>query len=81
MTSAAFLGSVALDPMPPDQDVKGRLRDLIGIFNRAAPRAPGSGVSFLVPFVMPESDVAVKAVCGPGGDPEPVVTIMLLGEA
>ena len=86
MTSAAFSGSVALAPMPPDQDVKGRLRDLIGIFNRAEVRPPCNQKLFEVPCAPPESpiprEVALQAVCGPaaGDDPEPVITITLLGE-
>ena len=81
VTSTVFFGYVALDPMPPYQDLKGRLWDLVWMCSAAMRRASGSEVHFQVLFVMPESheprEVTLKAVCGPGDDPVPVLTIML----
>jgi hypothetical protein len=41
-------------------------------------------LQFQVLFVMPGEqtprEVTLKAVCGPGDDPVPVITIMLIGE-
>jgi len=84
ITSTAFFGYVALDPMPPGQDLKGRLWDLVWMFSVSARRNSGSTLLFQVLFVMPDSpeprEVTLKAVCGPGDDPAPVLTIMLEDE-
>jgi hypothetical protein len=84
ITSTAFFGYVALDPMPPGQDLKGRLWDLIWMFSVAMRRTSGSEVHFQILFVMPDSpeprEVTLKAICGPGDDPTPVLTIMRMDE-
>jgi len=85
ITSTAFFGYVALDPMPPTQDLKGRLWDLLHMFALAARRTSGEELLFKVLFVMNETgvepqEVTLKAVCGPGDDPAPVITIMRIEE-
>jgi len=84
ITSTAFFGYVALDPMPPGQDLKGRLWDLIWMFSVAMRRTSGSEVHFQILFVMPDSpeprEVTLKAIWGPGDDPTPVLTIMRMDE-
>ncbi|HPS21847.1 MAG TPA: hypothetical protein PLM60_00390 [Methanoregulaceae archaeon] len=69
----------------PGQSVEGRTWDLLWIFGCAARRSRhASTIQFRVLFVtMEESgsivteDVLLKAVCGPGDEGEPVITIML----
>ncbi len=67
------------------QSVEGRAWDLLWMFGCAARRSRhASTIQFRVLFVtMKESgsivteDLLLKAVCGPGDDAEPVITIML----
>ncbi len=69
----------------PGQSVEGRTWDLLWMFGCAAMRSRhASTIQFRVLFVtMKESgsiiteDVLLKAVCGPGDEGEPVITIML----
>lgn len=61
------------------QDVAGRLWDLLWIFSRAAQRAGArSTLQFQVYFVKNGRSRAetIKAVCGPGDDMAPVITLM-----
>jgi len=73
----------------PGQSVNGRLWDLVWMFSQAARRQNGSsdrityGVIFQVKTgkTRPRSEtVNVVAVCGPGDDGEPVITLMLPGD-
>src|SRR5664279_1397938 len=48
ITSTAFFGYVAPDPMPPGQDLKGRLWDLFSMFKLAAKRTDGPELLFKV---------------------------------
>ena len=99
ITSTAFFGYVAPDPMPPGQDLKGRLWDLFTMFKLAARKTSGPNLEFKVEFVLggirvgPAErpvkniddtwklvEVTLQAVCGPGDDPAPVITVMLRGE-
>jgi len=67
------------------QSVEGRTWDLLWMFGCAARRSRhASTIQFRILFVtMKESgsivteDVLLKAVCGPGDEGEPVITIML----
>ena len=77
----------------PGQSVTGRLWDLLHVFRVTASQARHSDrVLFNVAFLMPgpnerdrliqgpgehEEVVSFKAICGPGDDMKPVVTIML----
>jgi len=69
----------------PDQSVEGRTWDLLWMFGCAARRSRhASTIQFRVLFAtMKKSrstvteDVLLKAVCGPGDEGEPVITIML----
>ncbi|MHB1870813.1 MAG: DUF6573 family protein [Steroidobacteraceae bacterium] len=65
------------------QDETGRAWDVLTMFRLAA-RAGGQEIRFRVLFQMqagrPARLVELKAVCGPGDDAEPVVTIMLPDE-
>ena len=79
-----YLSPSFLDDLP-GQSVEGRTWDLLWMFGCAARRSRhASMIQFRVLFVtMKESgsivteDVLLKAVCGPGDEGEPVITIML----
>ena len=79
-----YLSPPYLDELP-GQSAEGRIRDLLWMFGCAARRSRhASTIHFRVLFVtMEESgsittdDVLLKAVCGPGDEGEPVITIML----
>lgn len=67
------------------QDETGRAWDVLTIF-RLAVRQGGSEIRFRVLFQMRCGDrglrsVELKALCGPGDNAEPVITIMLPDEA
>ena len=79
-----YLAPSYLDELP-GQSVEGRTWDLLLMFGCAARRSRhASTIQFRVLFVtMKESgsivteDLLLKAVCGPGDEGEPVITIML----
>ena len=79
----------------PDQDLTGRLWDLLWMLRMSANRSRGSSVIiFRVVFELLREraratgiihhrsgeTVELKAICGPGDDGEPVITVMLPGE-
>ena len=77
------------EPMPRCQDFSGRLWDLYTMFRHGMRRASGSTdrIRFSVLFQggpglrgRQKRIVSMIAVCGPGDDAEPVITIMLPGE-
>ena len=65
------------------QDEAGRLWDALWMFRRAARRG-GAEVTFTVLFLerpgRPPMARRLKAVCGPGDDASPVITLMLTNE-
>ncbi len=79
-----YLSPSYLDELP-GQSVEGRIWDLLWMFGCAARRSRhASTIQFRVLFVtLKESgsiitdDVLLKAVCAPGDESEPVITIML----
>jgi hypothetical protein len=86
MTATAFWEAVApIDgELPPGQDLKGRLWDVLMLLKAAIRSKPGEPdrIHFTVNVWNGEKSVPVQlwALCGPGDDLEPVVTIMLEGE-
>jgi len=66
------------------QDEKGRLWDILNMFRFAVKRSDGG--SELLFHVLVRNDniatklVTLKALCGPGNTPDPVLTIMLPDE-
>ncbi len=86
-----YLAPDYLDDLP-DQSVEGRTWDLLWMFGCAARRSRHvSTIQFRVLFVTRKEagpshpptvteDVLLKAVCGPGEEGKPVITIMLPGE-
>ena len=93
MTIAAFAKTVseADTPLPPCQDISGRLWDVLSVFKLAARRG-GSEIRFAVSVInwvyvdgkrvnrTRRETVILKALCGPGDNGEPVITIMLADE-
>ena len=85
LTAAARAKCVAVPPGVQCQDEAGRLWDVLWVFRSAARNANGQTLFFAVHVrdgnrrgVPPL--VRLKAVCGPGDDAAPVVTIMLPDE-
>lgn len=82
VTSQVWADYVTPDPrsVKYGQSVNGRLWDLLFMFSMTARRTNGACLFFKVAFIMKERQrrvVRFKALCGPGDDMEPVVTIML----
>jgi hypothetical protein len=92
MTTTAFVKCVSPidgdgEQLASCQDIKGRLWDVLTMFKHGARHNGGNTILFslyVVPNV-PEGSTAtprprivrLKAICGPGDDAEPVITIML----
>ena len=67
---------------PYGQSESGRLWDVVYLLSVAA-RSGGETVQYTVTFIMKERQrrtVQLRAVCGPGDDMTPVITIMLSDE-
>lgn len=90
MTAEAFAKTITEKdgPLPPCQDLSGRLWDVLYMFKLAA-RAGGTEIRFRVSVInwvyvkgqrvnrTKRETVVLKAICGPGDNAEPVITIML----
>ncbi len=66
------------------QSEQGRLWDVLTLLAWATRKTSGSELRFPVTFVRGAGRrhlVQVKALCGPGDEGEPVLTIMLVGES
>ena len=93
MTVAAYSATVSEPgtPLPPGQDISGRLWDVLTMFPLAAKRG-GSEIRFPVTAInwvcvdgervnrTKRETVILKALCGPGDNGEPVITILLPDE-
>lgn len=94
ITSAAYarvIGGVD-EPLPPCQDLSGRTFDVVNMLRFAIRRNAGDTILYRVSVInwqhrngkrinaTKREEVILKAVCGPGDDAEPVITIMLRGE-
>ena len=82
MTRAAWALCVALSDAAKrtGNDETGRIWDVLWMLSLAMRRASGPEVAFQVLCVTEStraSSVALKALCGPGDDAEPVITILL----
>jgi hypothetical protein len=64
------------------EDVAGRLWDVLWMLRLAARRSGGQRIDFTVQCSTRAGrrNVRLKALCGPGDDARPVVTVMLPGE-
>lgn len=84
LTVGVWAECVAVPPDVEGQDEAGRLWDVLTMLLYAIrTNAKGSEISFVV-HVRNDNRVArpcsLRAVCGPGDELEPVITIMLPGE-
>jgi len=82
MTRRLWDEYITPDPRAVWQSEAGRLWDVLWMF-RLACRRGGDRIIFKVIFVMKKAQrrtIRLKALCGPGDDAEPVVTIMLPDE-
>jgi hypothetical protein len=86
LTAAVWGRCVAIPPGVACQDEAGRLWDVLTMLRLAAGRSGGgSEVRFAVHVRDDNGEgtpplVRLKAVCGPGDDGEPVITVMLPDE-
>jgi hypothetical protein len=86
LTAAAWATCVAVPPGVVGQDAAGRLWDVVYLLALAVRRgAGGQAVRFGVHVRNDNRErtpplVQLKAVCGPGDDGEPVVTVLLPDE-
>lgn len=84
LTSAVFEGYVRVPPGVEAQDEPGRLWDILWMLRLAIARA--SSCDSLRFTVLVHNDnhapqaVELKALCHPGDDAEPVITILLINE-
>ncbi len=84
LTAAAWADCVAVPPGTDDQDETGRLWDVLNVLRFTIQAARGGDSSSELPFTVSvvtapgqSEDIALKSLCGPGDDAEPVITIML----
>ena len=83
LTREVWEAYVALSDVARDagNDERGRLHDILWMFRCAAVRAPKDASEFLYePRRHENADptlVTLKAICGPGDDFRPVITILL----
>ena len=85
LTRAAWGKCVEVPPGVQCQDEQGRLWDVLHMFRLAAHRADDSLIIFRLHVRNDNRErtpplVTLKAICGPGDDPAPVITIMLPDE-
>ena len=86
ITRRLWDGYITPDPRSVSwgQSIEGRLWDVLWMFRCAIGRSNcNSRVNFKVIFVMKEAQrrtIPMYALCGPGDDAEPVITIMLPDE-
>jgi hypothetical protein len=81
ITRAVYDGYVTPDPRSVryGQSIEGRLWDTVWVLRNAAKRG-GEVLFFQVYYILKAQQsrcIRLKAMCGPGDDAEPVITIML----
>lgn len=84
MTAAAFAETIGLEEdLPAGQDIQGRLWDVLMMLWHAIRRSQGGQrVDFTVAVWdgRKHNDVDLYALCGPGDNAEPVITIIIPSE-
>ena len=81
LTSSVYADVCNIPPSKSHQDPKGRLWDLLTMFVSNARKFRSSQFSYdFIMHVGNKTYYTVKAVCSPGDDCEPVVTLMLPNE-
>lgn len=80
LTRAVFVGCVEVPFGVQGQDESGRLWDVLWMTRFAIRRARGSNIVPVSLYVRTDNGrprrVTLKALCGPGDTPDPVITIM-----
>ncbi|MFM7168135.1 MAG: DUF6573 family protein [Planctomycetaceae bacterium] len=83
LTAAAWELCVAVPEACPWQDERGRLWDVLNVLRVSSRNRSSSEIELSVLVQNDERGpqlVTLQAVCGPGDDLEPVITVMLPGE-
>jgi hypothetical protein len=85
LTAAVWESCVAIPQGLTGQDENGRLWDLVFMLARTARQANGNTIRFQLHVRNDNREhtpplVQLKAVCGPGDDADPVITVMLPDE-
>lgn len=84
LTSAAWHDCVAVPPIDTVHDEIGRLWDVLNVLRFTIVASRGTTDVYFCVAVCDEREMArqvkLKAICGPGDDGEPVITVMLPDE-
>jgi hypothetical protein len=83
LTAAAWQLCVAVPEACPWQDERGRLWDVLNVLRVSSRNKSSSGIEFSLLVQNDDTGpklVTLQALCGPGDDLEPVITVMLPGE-
>jgi hypothetical protein len=84
LTQAVWADYVEVPEGVSCQDEQGRLWDILTMFRFAAKRSPNHDTIQFRVLVKNDDrepqEVTLKAICGPGDTPEPVITVMLPNE-
>jgi hypothetical protein len=84
VTAAAWAASVAVPKACPWQDETGRLWDLLMMLRHGVRVSEGGAVIYFDVLVQNDEraprPLRLKAVCGPGDTPSPVITVMCVDE-
>lgn len=85
LTRAVWDAYVTVPPKVRLQDERGRLWDIVSMLRFGMRLKPDSGPSLLFKVYVRNTNgapkpVILKAICGPGDTPEPVITVMLTTE-
>jgi hypothetical protein len=84
LTQAVWCKYVEVPPAVPWQDERGRLWDILMMFRFTVGQCKDESLLMFTVHVQntegPPKPVQLKAVCGPGDEAEPVITILLPNE-
>lgn len=83
LTAAAWQLCVAVPEACPWQDERGRLWDVLNVLRVSSRNKSSSGIEFSLLVQNDDTGpklVTLQALCGPGDDLEPVITVILPGE-
>lgn len=86
ITNGVYSEYVAVPDAATGQDEEGRLWDVLWMLQHAIRSSKGSGSAITFKVLVQNSDdapaspIELNAVCGPGDNAEPVITVMLPGE-
>jgi hypothetical protein len=84
LTQAVWCKYVEVPPAVPWQDEKGRLWDILMMLLYAIRQSKDESILMFSVHIQntegPPTPVRLKAICGPGDDAEPVITILLPNE-